>query len=698
MADMKKVLHSLTHNPATRRIGALSGNTKGIDTDRDSAADSADGTDSPNDSQESRRTGDDRLGEGPAAPGGGDAGGGTTGTGAASSGGGSGADGDSSSGSGTGGSGAGNSDSGGGQSPDDTGADNDDAGPNRPALPHVGELTSASEDAIVDPSEAILESIDLDSWKWPEYFAFALTRMEEIFPSAGIPRGIGPVREYVTQEHDFRSLSIDAKKWAAADDEGWSTVGDVLEGTYTDAWLVTRGGVAIAEEYAWPMKPARRHMLFSVSKSIVSIVVGALADAGLLSVDDLVTTHIPALSESGYARATVRDLLDMRSGVKFSEEYLTKGSEIRALFEAVDFAPRTPSSANGIKAFLTGLTKEREHGSSFVYRSCETDVLAWICENVVGRPFAVVASEFVWSRVGAAHAAQVCQDRWGGSIADGAISTTLRDLARFGEMIARGGVTVDGTRVVSQAWIDDIFSGGPDSTQVFADSASAQSYPGGMYRSQFWVPSASRDVVIGIGIHGQMLYIDRATQTVGVKLAHDPEPVSLAAQHGTLAMFEAITEAVPLDVVPPTPTAATGQPVHTRPLTDGFGAAVGGATVGAPAAEAGPATPPTAPGSAPAGAPATSVPGADPDVPGGAAVPAAEVHAAEVPRPAAPGTAEGTPKPGTGGPAGPATSGAPAGNGAAGTAAGLLAGNGNAAAGGVGVAAVPGIIPGGYAY
>lgn len=615
MADMKKVLHSLTRNPATRRIGALSGNTKGIDGDDKTAADSPESTDPGQDTGHDAGT-DRRRGRGSQGNGG------------------SRRDRDSS-----------GKDRLGEDPTDDTDTNgpgaNGPGGNGRRPLPHVGELTSASEDAIVDPSEAILESIDLDSWKWPEYFAFALTRMEEIFPSAGIPRGIGPVREYVTQEHDFRSLGIDAKKWTAADDEGWSTVGDVLEGTYTDAWLVTRGGVAIAEEYAWPMKPARRHMLFSVSKSIVSIVVGALADAGLLSVDDLVTTHIPALSESGYAGATVRDLLDMRSGVKFSEEYLTKGSEIRALFEAVDFAPRTPSSANGIKAFLTGLTKEREHGSSFVYRSCETDVLAWVCENVVGRPFAVVASEFVWSRVGAAHAAQVCQDRWGGSIADGAISTTLRDLARFGEMIARGGVTVDGTRVVSQAWIDDIFSGGPDSTQVFADSASAQSYPGGMYRSQFWVPSANRDVVIGIGIHGQMLYIDRATQTVGVKLSSDPEPVSLAAQHGTLAMFEAITEAVPVEVVPPTPSGVPEKAVAPGPLTG-----VAEARAGLPAAVS------------------SAVPGSD--VPSGTA--------------AAPG---------------PAGAGAP-------TPAGLVAGSGGTgvAAGGSGgaVAAVPGVIPGGYAY
>ncbi|MGO2862338.1 MAG: serine hydrolase domain-containing protein [Brevibacterium sp.] len=432
-----------------------------------------------------------------------------------------------------------------------------DSAPTPPPLPHVGELTSASEDAIVDPSEAILEHIDLDSWKWPEYFAFALTRMEEIFPIGGIPRGIGPVREFVTEENDFRPLPIDREKWAGAD-ESWSTVGDVLADTFTDAWLVTRNGVALAEEYAWPMKPARQHMLFSVSKSIVSTVIGALADAGRLSPDDLVTTHVPALAESGYAGASIRDLLDMRSGIKFSEEYLEKGSEIRALFEAVDFAPRTPTSANGIKSFLTGLSSDREHGSAFVYRSCETDVLAWIAEAVTGQPFSVVTSEYVWSKVGAAHAAQVCQDRWGGSIADGAISTTLRDLARFGEMIARGGTTVDGERVLSAAWIDDIFTGAADSAQVFAASPSGRSYPGGMYRSQFWLPSASRDVAIGIGIHGQMLYIDRATQTVGVKLSSDPEPVSLAQQHGTLAIFEAIAEAVPVAASTPSSGAGAG--------------------------------------------------------------------------------------------------------------------------------------------
>lgn len=523
--------------PPNRRIGALSGNTKGISTSTDAATEAAPGRSADADSQQPPVSKD------PATAQSGDA------------------------------------------------DDDADASALDITLPHVGELTSASEDAIVDPSEAVLESIDLDTWKWPEFFAFALTRMQEIFPTGGIPRGIGPVREYVTEDNDFRSLTIDREKWPAAD-EDWTTVGDVLANTHTDAWLVTRNGVALAEEYAWPMKPARQHMLFSVSKSIVATVIGALADAGLLRPTDLVTTHVPALAKSGYAGATIRDLLDMRSGIKFSEEYLEEDSEIRALFEAVDFAPRSAASAKGIKNFLTGLTSDREHGSAFVYRSCETDVLAWIAEAVTGQPFSIVASEYVWSRIGAAHAAQVCQDRWGGSIADGAISATLRDLARFGEIIARGGTTENGERVLSAEWVDDIFTGTEDSAKIFAASPSGRSYPGGMYRSQFWIPSADRNVVIGIGIHGQMLYIDRATQTVGIKLSSDPEPVSLAAQHGTLAMFEAIAEAVPpIPSEPTSPAPTEAAPRNAAPGTAPVAPAAPNAAVpAAPPADA-PAAP-----------------------------------------------------------------------------------------------------------
>lgn len=537
MADVKNFLHSLTR---PRRMGALSGNTTGIK-----------GTSGPatgSDSADDESIGNESTGD--------------ASTGNASAG----ADSDASTSEaqattpkakssrrGRSTKTAGAKTSAAKPAPYEAGADEDYYGD--PAdlplkyLPGKGELKQSEDAVAVDRSELVLEHIDLDSWKQPEYFAFSLTRMEELFPSAGISRGIGPVRKFTSEYIDAHPLGVDHDRWWAVD-KSWTTVGDVLDNTHTDAWMVVRNGIALVEEYSWPMKPARRHMLFSISKSIVSTVIGGLDDAGLLSPDDLVTTHLPALAKSGYVGATIRHLLDMRSGIKFSEEYLQEGSEIRALFEAVDFAPRSATSARGIKAFLSGLTADRSHGDAFIYRSCETDVLAWIAEEITGQPFAVLASQYVWSKIGAAHAAQVCQDRWGGSIADGAISTTVRDLARFGEMIARGGTTANGERVLSRTWIDDIFSGAADSDEIFAASVSGTSYPGGMYRSQFWAPSDNRDVVMGLGIHGQMLYIDRDTQTVGVKLSSDPAPVSLAAQHGTLAIFEAVSAAVPVDHEP----------------------------------------------------------------------------------------------------------------------------------------------------
>src|SRR5699024_12487441 len=100
-----------------------------------------------------------------------------------------------------------------------------------------------------------------------------------------------PAVAYSHAETGFRSLAVHTAKWHAAD-ASWSTVGDVLANTHTDAWLVTRNGIAVAEEYAWPMKPARQHMLFSVSKSLVATVIGALTDAGRLAPTDLVTTHV----------------------------------------------------------------------------------------------------------------------------------------------------------------------------------------------------------------------------------------------------------------------------------------------------------------------------------------------------------------------------------------------------------------------
>ena len=95
-----------------------------------------------------------------------------------------------------------------------------------------------------------------------------------------------------------------------------------MASTATDGWIVVRHGKVVAEQYYGGMRPDTSHLLMSVSKSLVGMVVGALVGAGSLDVDAQLTRYVPALAQSGYAGATVRHILDMRSGIKFSEDYL----------------------------------------------------------------------------------------------------------------------------------------------------------------------------------------------------------------------------------------------------------------------------------------------------------------------------------------------------------------------------------------
>jgi CubicO group peptidase (beta-lactamase class C family) len=126
---------------------------------------------------------------------------------------------------------------------------------------------------------------------------------------------------------------------------------------------------------------------------------------------------------------------------------------------------------------------------------------------------------------------------------DGGICATLRDLARFGTMLAHGATSLSGHQVVPRAWITDTFRGDPDSRDAFAASPTQTSMPGEMYRNQFWLPYPHRQLLLCLGIHGQMVYVDPAARVVGVKLSSWELPQNAAMLFDTLAAFDAISRA-----------------------------------------------------------------------------------------------------------------------------------------------------------
>ncbi|MGW4042228.1 serine hydrolase domain-containing protein [Streptomyces sp. NPDC004721] len=323
-----------------------------------------------------------------------------------------------------------------------------------------------------------------------------------------------------------------------------SSVEEVLAETDTDGWMVMHDNRIIAEGYFRGMGPHSRHLLMSVSKSIVSIVAGVLVARGKLDVTRTVADYIPELADAGYGSASIRDLLDMRSGVRFSEEYLDYDSEVRLLDEVAGWAPLRPGGPTTLKELLASLVQQRKHGTAFEYRSSETDMLGWVCEAVSGQKFTDLASDVLWTRLGTRRDALLLLDREGTGLFDGGICATVGDLALFGAMIRDGGRALNGEQIVSPEWIKDIFTGAPDSAEVYAASDPARANSGGMYRSKFWFLDHRRDVACCLGIHGQMIYINRSARLVGVKTSGWPLPLDPAKADATLAMFNAISEFV----------------------------------------------------------------------------------------------------------------------------------------------------------
>ena len=371
--------------------------------------------------------------------------------------------------------------------------------------------------------------VTLENWQRGPINRRTSGRMREVVPTARVAAGRTPKKLL----EGGRELALDTP---LAD--GTASIGSALDDTFTDGFLVLHDGVIRAELYPGDLEPGRPHMLYSVSKSIVGSVAAILIDRGLLDPQSPVTAYVPELAASGYAGATVRHILDMRSGIRFREEYLDPDAEVRHLDQALGWVPRTSSDVpNTLYGYLPRLRAARPHGGVFEYRSCETDVLGWVCERAAGQRMPELLSRTLWSRF-AEDDMDAGVDRAGSVFHDGGLAASLRDAARFGELLRRGG-----EQVVPHGWIEDALTGDPDSRDAFAGSPTDTGLVGGMYRNQFWVPYADRRVLTCVGIHGQLIYVDFDRAVVIAKLSSWPTPLDHALEAATLALVDAASAA-----------------------------------------------------------------------------------------------------------------------------------------------------------
>jgi CubicO group peptidase (beta-lactamase class C family) len=363
-------------------------------------------------------------------------------------------------------------------------------------------------------------------WDYPPWNRWAFQHMRELVPTVEVPRG-PDVWEMPGRPADMGAVAFDdhagrGTTWAAH-----------LEHTYADAALIWLDGQVIAESYLNRMQPQTPHIVFSVSKSVVSTVAGCLIGDGLMDPAAPITDYLPELAATGWYGATLGQVLDMTTGVVFDETYGNPDAHIWMVDVAAGLKPPSPGMDPArIPActwdLILSLTEtEAAHGARFAYRSIETDVLGYAMERAAGQRLAALVSDRLWAPMGAERKAFFTVDRAGFALADGGLNACLREMARFGRLLLEDGRR-DGRQIVPRAWIDDIRGG----DHGLFDDHGREGFPDGRYRNQFWIPDRDRPAHLCLGIFGQHVHVDPDRGLVAVKLSSWPS--FLSDDHWTL--------------------------------------------------------------------------------------------------------------------------------------------------------------------
>ena len=373
----------------------------------------------------------------------------------------------------------------------------------------------------------------LENWDTPPYHTWAFQNMSRIFPVAPVSRGNGPVWELPRNLRDLSAIVVTRIGGSE------TTVDGILAETNTNGFLVLHRGDIIAEKYFNSMTPDTLHLAQSVSKSIVGTLVGIYVDRGLVSLNEPVDTYIPELGSCGYEGATVSQVLNMKTGVKFNEDYTDPNAEFALLDMAAGWKKRkTGDEPETIYDLLVSVSRERDHGKYFQYRSIDTDVLAWVCERVGGAHLSELIGREIWSKLGCERDASFTVDKAGTALADGGFNATLRDYGRFGQMHLDQGLFHD-HRLLSEDWVRSCRRGEVDAFKVLY-GAFAEHYPKAAYSNQWWVVDCEREMYSARGVFGQMIYIDPSAELVVVKLSTWPNFLEPEMALNTYRTIEAI--------------------------------------------------------------------------------------------------------------------------------------------------------------
>jgi len=385
------------------------------------------------------------------------------------------------------------------------------------------------------PADRILRFEDGSYFRFPQ-MRWSVANFRQLMPTVNVSRGLG---ESSLLEHQ-PSNEIDALTFVPLGGGEPMTWQQSLQANYTDGIIILHRGKLVYERYFGVLKPQGQHAAMSITKTFTGTLAALLVAEEKLDPERLVADYVPELAASGFGDASVRQLMDMTTGIHFSEDYADPKAEVWAHAAAGNPLPK-PADYQGPRTyyeFLQTVKPQGRHGEAFHYRTANSDALGWVIARVSGQNVAQLLSERIWSRLGAEQDAYMSVDSIGTPFAGGGLNAGLRDLARFGEMMRNEG-RYNGTQILPAEVVADIRGGA--SREDFA-KAGYRLLPGWSYRNMWWVTHNGHDAFMARGVHGQALYIDPLAEMVIARFASHPVAGNAANDPTSLPAFEAVAK------------------------------------------------------------------------------------------------------------------------------------------------------------
>jgi CubicO group peptidase (beta-lactamase class C family) len=298
-----------------------------------------------------------------------------------------------------------------------------------------------------------------------------------------------------------------------------------------------------------------QHIWFSCSKSLASSAFGILVDQMKIDLSASPAKYIPELKGTAFERTTIQDVLNMSTALGYQESYTDTANFFYKYYGAVANTPSISGGPEpdvkttavlGVYDFLVkkAYTNEAlEPGVKFEYSSANVDVISWLISRLSGKPYHDFVRENIWAKIGAEHDAYFGVDRAYTAVATGGLNTTLRDAALFGQLVLNRG-SIDGKQIIPRTWVDETLKLTTNDKERYGrnDVYVKAKMPWIAYKNYWWILDEVKGEYAAVGIHGQVIYINRSANMVIAYFSSQPLASSVAAFNNFVSKLNACRE------------------------------------------------------------------------------------------------------------------------------------------------------------